>query len=584
MANSYTDKNSFLAIDIGSTTTRALLFDVVNGKYRFIAKGEATSTVGSPIFDISECVWRSIEDLQAITGREIISDKEGLIIPSTTDNHGVDAMVATISAGEPIRVVAVGLLSDVSLARAKELASTINTQVVEEISLNDRRQESERINLIMKMRPDLIIMAGGTDGGATRSIENLMETVGLASYLTSEDQKLHILYVGNEELQEEVKDNLGKFSNLHIAPNVQPTLSDKRLYPAQNELAEIYKSIRRKQVGGISEVMTWTDGHLSATATALGRMIRFLSKKYDPDKGVMGVDIGSRTTTLAAAFEGDSTIRVFSNLGVGSGSREILDFSPIAHITRWLPVGIPESFVRDYLHNKSTYPNTLPATREELAIEHALARQILRVSIEEIIPSLPSRVRMGSLLPLVEPIIGSGSVITQAPSRAQSLSILLDGLQPTGVTTLALDQNGLLPSLGTISEINPMLAVQVVESSTFLNLGTIIAPIGNARPGTPILRVRMTRQDGETATRDIRYGTLSVIPTDLGEKVSLHLRPLHGFDIGMGGPGRAGKVSAVGGALGIVIDARGRPLPFSTDMEKNQKRMKKWLGILEKYA
>lgn len=583
MTNSYSDINSVLAIDIGSTTTRALLFDIVNNKYRFIAKGSAPSTAGAPFFDIAECVWRSIEDLERISGRNMISEEEGLIIPSTMDNNGVDAMVATLSAGEPIRTVTVGLLDDVSLSRTKQLASSINTQIVEEVSLNDMREDSERINAILQARPDLIIIAGGTNGGASRSVLNLIEVVGLAGYLTADDKIIQILYAGNEDLQQEVKDNLNKVSELHITPNIQPTLSQKQMYPAQKELAEVFRIIRRKQVGGVSEVLTWTDGRLSAAATALGRVIRFMSKKYEPDKGVLGVDLGSRNTTIAGAFDGEETLRVFSNLGMGFGSRQILEHNQLEDIARWLTMKIPPHFVRDYLHNKSIYPHSLPATKEELAIEHALARQILRTTLKKTIPDFPEGVKTGSLLPPMEPIIGSGSVITQAPTRSQSLLMLLDGIQPTGVTTVALDQNGLLPSLGVISDLNPVLTVQIIESSTFLNLGTIIAPIGHARPGTPILRVRITKKDGETTTREVRFGTLNVIPITLGEKVTLHLRPLHGFDVGMGGPGRPGKVSAVGGTLGIVIDARGRPIRFSQDPERNQNRMSKWIETLEKY-
>ena len=74
-----------------------------------------------------------------------------------------------------------------------------------------------------------------------------------------------------------------------------------------------------------------------------------------------------------------------------------------------------------------------------------------------------------------------------------------------------------------------------------------------------------------------------MIPVDPGEKVSLHLRPLHRFDIGMGGPGKAGKVSAIGGALGVIIDARGRPLQFSLDQEKNRKRNETWKKTFQKY-
>ncbi|MBS3749884.1 MAG: glutamate mutase L, partial [Anaerolineales bacterium] len=83
MVNTNNNLSSILAVDIGSSTTRALLFDIVNTKYRFIAEGSAPSTAGSPFFDIAECVWHAIEDLQDKTGRMMISDAEGLIIFSS---------------------------------------------------------------------------------------------------------------------------------------------------------------------------------------------------------------------------------------------------------------------------------------------------------------------------------------------------------------------------------------------------------------------------------------------------------------------------------------------------------------------
>lgn len=112
---------------------------------------------------------------------------------------------------------------------------------------------------------------------------------------------------------------------------------------------------------------------------------------------------------------------------------------------------------------------------------------------------------------------------------------------------------------------NPLLAVQVIETNTFLNLGTVIAPVGNARYGTPILRVKMTNQSGAETVREVKYGTIEILPVKMGEKVRLHVRPLRNFDIGMGEAGKAGEVQAEGGVLGIVIDARGRPLRLSED-------------------
>jgi hypothetical protein len=313
-------------------------------------------------------------------------------------------------------------------------------------------------------------------------------------------------------------------------------------------------------------------------------VVRFLSEKYEPEKGVMGVDIGSDSVILAAAFNGDETLRVFPDLGVGGGASGVLDKSSLENIKRWLPLEIPDQEIKNYIYNKSAYPASLPVLPEHLEIEIALAKQALRIASRNAIPHLAKKRGLaGSYLPPVEPIIGSGRILTSAPNLTQVISIMLDGIQPTGVTTLALDQNGLLPGLGATADSNPLLTVQIVESSTFLNVGTIIAPIGHARPGTTILRIRMLRDDGSSVTRDIKYGAITVLPVEFGEKVSLHLRPLHRFDIGMGGPGKSGKVTAVGGAFGIVVDARGRPLQFYPDQEKNRKRNQVWRKSFQKY-
>lgn len=576
---------SAIAVDIGTTITRSLLFDVVSGKYRLIGVGTAQTTAGAPKFDITEGIWRSLEELQYSTGRTMLSEKDGVIIPSTQDNQGTDIMVATMSAGNPMSVVIVGLLDNVSLKNARRLAQTTYTKIAAEISLNDRRTATDRINLLTRKRPDLIIITGGTDNGATQSLMSILESIGLSSYMLDESQRPHILYAGNEKLQVEVKAGLEKISKLHISPNIQPVLGMANFRPAQKELNEIYSEVRRKQSGGLHEVLSWTEGYFTSTASALGRVIRFLSEKYEPEKGVMGVDIGSDNTILAAAFHGEETLRVYPNCGVGGGAAGVLESSSLEDIKRWLPLKIPDIVIQNYIYNKSTFPDSVPTEEDHLEIELAIAKQALRVAALDLIPSLEEQVdSTGILLPAVEPIIGAGRILTEAPNRYQSLSVLLDGLQPTGVTTLALDQNGILPGLGAIAEINPLMTVQVIESNTFLNLGTIIAPIGIARPGTPILRIRLYREDGRSITRDIKFGSLTILPVEMGEKVSLHLRPLHRFDIGMGGPGKSGKVNAVGGALGVVVDARGRPLQFFPDEEKNIKRNDLWKKTFQKYS
>jgi hypothetical protein len=113
-----------------------------------------------------------------------------------------------------------------------------------------------------------------------------------------------------------------------------------------------------------------------------------------------------------------------------------------------------------------------------------------------------------------------------------------------------------------------------------LNLATVITPVGNARPGTPILRVRMAVEGGGETGVDVKAGTLEVLPLPAGQPAKLTLQPLHRSDVGMGSAGRGGSLRIVGGALGVIVDARGRPLSLPNDPARRIELLKKWLWTL----
>ncbi len=169
MTTSLVDAESVLAIEIGSIHTRALLFDVVDGQYRFIGAGRAPTTIQTPFFDISEGIHLAISNLQEITSR-ILLEESRLILPGKADGSGVDQVVLTYTAGQPLRVVIMGLLEDVSLESARRLAASAHTLITEAIGLNDRRPPEVQIDALLHAKPDLIILTGGTDQGASRSI------------------------------------------------------------------------------------------------------------------------------------------------------------------------------------------------------------------------------------------------------------------------------------------------------------------------------------------------------------------------------------------------------------------------------
>src|SRR5258705_4915381 len=123
MPASLVQNESILAIDVGAAVTRAVLFDVVEGQYRFVASGQAHSTAEAPFKDIGMGVREAITNLQNILGSTLLgSHDNNLIAPSQPDGSGVDAVVATVSAGPVVKTVVVGLLSDVSLESGRPLA------------------------------------------------------------------------------------------------------------------------------------------------------------------------------------------------------------------------------------------------------------------------------------------------------------------------------------------------------------------------------------------------------------------------------------------------------------------------------
>jgi hypothetical protein len=583
MPSSLVDADSLLAVDVGSITTRAALFDVVEGYYRFIASGHAPTTAAAPFKDISEGVRRAIENLQIVTGRKFLGDDQHLIMP-TQDGQGIDTFAATLSAGPAIKTAVIGLLNDVSLESAQRLARTIYARVVDTIGLNDKRKPEEQIDSILRFSPDLVLIAGGTDGGATRSVQRQMETIGLACYLMPTDKRPALLFAGNQKLAEDIKSTLQPLtSSLSISANLRPKIEIEDLQPAQHALAALSNQIRQSQMNGVNELNTWAGNTLVPTAYAEGRIIRFLSQVYDTSKGILGVDLGASAATVAAAFGGELTLGVYPQLGLGEGLASLLRYTSMEEILKWISLDIPAEAVRDYMYQKSIYPATLPATPEDLAIEQALARQTLYVALNSIAKDFPRRARRATpgLMPYFEPILAGGSVITRAPTLGQSLLILLDAIQPIGITTVIMDQNNLLPALGAAASRNSILPIQVLESGAFLGLATVVAPSVSAKLGTPVLRARLIYQNGNESRLEVKQGALEVMPLPIGQAGRLYIQPLHHADVGFGpGHTRNDGIPVTGTAVGVVIDARGRPLRFPADAVRRREIIKKWLWTL----
>src|SRR5258706_4983413 len=578
MPTSLVEGNSLLAVDIGAVTTRAAYFDVVEGRYRFIAMGQSPTTCAAPMKNVALGIQLAIENLQSVINKPLMDTEGRLTMPSQPDGAGVDSMVTTISAGPAIKTLVVGLLAEVSLRSIEALAQTTYTRIVDTISLNDPRRPDQQVDAIVRYSPELVLIAGGVDGGATSSIQKVLEIIGLAAYLLPETKRPAVLYAGNQSLADEVQASLNSIaSHVQITSNVRPSLEVEDLAPAQRDLASLVVKVREQQMPELAELRQLSGGAILPSAYAQGRMIRFLSSYFDSGKGVLSVDAGASAISIGASFKGNLHLNVFPQFGLGEPLAGLLRHTTLDEIARWIPLDIPIETVRDYLYQKSLYPSAIPANLEELVIEQAILRENLQLAARIMASRLPSFLRgRDGLLPSFEPILASGAAITGAATPGQKLLMLLDGLQPTGIATLALDQNNLLAMLGAASELNSLLPIQVIDSGALAYLATVIAPVAKTNYGTPILRAKLVHEDGTQQAAEVKMGDLEILPLENGQTARLGLRPLRRADIGLG-PGKGADLDGPGSLLGIVIHAPGRPLRLPAETAHRRELLKKWL-------
>jgi hypothetical protein len=575
-----TPVESILAIDIGSVNTQAILIARVDGLYRFIGRAESPTTLEAPWSDVAIGARHAIEQLQRIVDRPLLRDDGNVITPEETDGSGVDACVITSSAAQPLRVVLAGLVGELSLDSLRRAAAGTYTSVEDVIALlgTGRKTDEMRAKSILAVQPDAVCIAGGTDGGSAAPVLNLVESVALGASLIEADARPAILYAGNAALRARVKEIIGdNLPLVAVEGNVRPALGAEDVGPLQAELEALHSQTHLSQVSGLSTCAAWSRAPVLPTARSFGNVIRYLSMIGDSRAGVLGVDAGASTTTVGAAFNGKLQLTVRSDIGSAFGGPRLFSEAKAGNISRWLPFAIHPSDLEAFVLDKELRPLTIPADGRELLIEQALAREAIRATAKLGRPAwsrLAPRVK-GRTAPLFERLVGAGAVLTQAPRPGQAALVMLDALEPIGVLELLLDGYNLLPALGAAAVAHPLSTVQVIENKGLISLGTVVVPIGPARPGEIVLGVKMSYEGGGDLEVEVTAGTLEVLPLPPGQKATLHLQPRRDIEVG-----RVRKpIEVEGGAIGLIVDARGRPLArhLPSDPEERRDLMQQWL-------
>lgn len=439
--------NSILVADLGSVHTRLALFDLVEGEYRLIASARARTTAEPPLGKVSLGVERAAQRMSELIGRQLLDESsEDLFLMPESEGHGVDAFLAMGSAGRPMRVFLVGLTPEISLASGQRVLAGSFVTITGTLCPDDLRSETEQLNALLTSDSDLILIVGGTDGGADDILLAQLHKVARALSLIRRGTMPVVLYAGNQALRAHVKALLTPYTTVFIARNVRPTLNQEQLFPAQIELALVYDEYRTRCPGGFAEVGRYSQVGVVPTVQGTISAVRYLSTLPGAGRGPLCLDIGSANSVLVSATRGEPHYVVRTDLGIGHSFPSALEAVTPAQLRRWLPAQVSDEALLDYAYNKQLRPATIPATLDDLLIEQALAREIGRTLVDAARPIW--KTNLGQLLPPFNPIIGAGAILAEAPHPGVSAMLLLDALQPVGMVDLRLDPHQALAALG----------------------------------------------------------------------------------------------------------------------------------------
>jgi len=601
--------NVIVATDCGSTTTKAILIERRPEGYRQTFRGEAPTTVEAPYEDVTRGVLNSMAELEELSGRRIL-DGERIITPAR-EGEGVDIYISTSSAGGGLQMMVAGVVKSMTAESAQRAALGAGAIVMDVVASNDRRAPHEKIERIRTLRPDMVLLSGGTDGGTVRHVVELAEFLAAANPRPrlGSSYKLPVVYAGNRDARDEVGRTLADKAELHVTDNLRPVLERENLAPARDEIHELFLKHVMAQAPGYGKLMSWVGAPIMPTPAAVGNIIQRIARSQEIN--IVGVDIGGATTDVFSDYEvppakdqseptGERIFNrsVSANLGMSYSVSNVLAEAGLANILRWVPFDIDETDLRDRIKNKMIRPTTIPHLLDELKIEQAIAREALRLAFVQhkqlavglkgvqrgrtISESFDETMSGETVINMrdLNLLVGSGGVLSHAPRRSQAMMMLIDAFGPEAITRLAVDSIFMMPHLGVLAQVHEAAAEQVFERDCMIYLGTCVSAVNAVKkPGGPCFEYRLT-VGGETRSGSVSAGEVVLEPLSLGETAEAVLEPARGVDLGAG-RGKAVEETLHGGVVGLVLDGRGRPL--AVPEANRSETVARWAKALEAY-
>lgn len=505
---------NIIITDIGSTTTKAILLKRINNTYQLIDYETAQTTVEKPFEDVKIGIFRSIKKLENKTGGDFFEEH------SKEDDFKLKPDInyyTTSSAGGGLQILVIGLTKSDSATSAEKAAYGVGGVLLDTIAIDDKRTTIEKMHLFDTLHPDIILFCGGVDGGALFSVYRLAEILKLSnprvkfeSELSDQNVenrlKIPLVFAGNKDAEEFITTIFKEKFDLHIVPNLRPTMLEENLAPASDAIHELFMNNVMEQAPGYSKVKKMVNHPIIPTPKGVLNALNILSLSLQ--QNLLAFDIGGATTDVFTNILGKFYRTVSANFGMSYSIGNVLSESNITDILKYFKAYFDnytdyEEAVCNYVGNKILYPDQNPQNELQQFIEHILAIQAVKLSklqhyqmhfrceqlgfldklktnfkrdkfVEKMYyPSIENRDTFK--ISDIRIMIAAGGVISHA-NPLQAVFMSIESLKPEGVTQIWRDKYFISPHLGKLAQADPELAEYLINHDCFERLVLYIRP------------------------------------------------------------------------------------------------------------
>lgn len=453
--------SNVLLIDFGSTYTKITAVDVEQEVILGTARGITTVET-----DIMNGLNQALDELFSKTGKLEFSK-----------------VLGCSSAAGGLKMIAVGLVPELTTEAAKRAALGAGAKIM---GVYANELNEYEIKEIASLNPEIILLAGGTDGG------NKDVILHNARMLTTLGKDIPVIVAGNKSVTPQVVNILSEcMTEVVHTENVMPRLNELNIEPARETIRDVF--LRRiVEAKGLNRANKFVDSMVMPTPAAVLKAAELLGNGagYEPGLGdLVVIDIGGATTDVYSIAKGDPTksnvaLRglpepfakrtVEGDLGMRYSATALVKAAGVKMITDYAKVDASD--VESYVKKVEENIEYLPQNDVESKVEIAMGRSCTRLAVERHVGQIETVytihgsafVQTGKDLSAVRNVVGTGGVIVHHKQPAEILKgTIYSENTPTMLKpecpNFLIDENYIMASMGLLGEEYPEVAVRMMK-------------------------------------------------------------------------------------------------------------------------